>query len=150
MDCSVMFATIRPMKLGPWKLTGLGLEKVCLQLVQWPTGQITSSAVVLKSGAPTGTCPQPSAVLVAHPWLCCRLEHDSNIVPKRDDATSLGLIKDNNETEETTEMIMDCTDCTRQRGTHHASTSLHRYFYLLLIFILILLVWSGLDLLVHI
>lgn len=55
---------------------------------------------------------------------------DSNTTPtlsrkSGDGTTSLGLIKDNNETEETTEMILDCT---RQRGTHHTSTSFHRYF----------------------
>lgn len=59
-------------------------------------------------------CPRSSAVLL--------FTHEcAAIIPKfGDDTTRDDLIKDNNETDETTEIILDCT---RPRDTHDAFSS---------------------------
>lgn len=84
-DCSVAFAIIIPMKLVQ-KLTGLGLKKVCLQLVQWPTGRIWQHHILNTGPQKQRThwdvssalcCPCCSPMTVLPTW--AQLRHYSEI-----------------------------------------------------------------------
>lgn len=153
MDCSAAFATITPIKLIQ-KLIGLGLEKVCLQPVQWLTGQMWQHHVL--STGPQKWCTHWEVSSA----LCCPYCSPMTVLPTRAQLQHYPKIwRWHDQPGPHQRQQWDCWDNRDDNGLYKTegltSSSSHLLHYIdifvcLLIFILIFLLPSWLDLLVHI
>ena len=95
IDLSSAFNTIIPQHLTR-KLSLLGMNtSLCNWILDFLTGNNTSSTTTLSTGAPQGLCAQSTAVHTPDPqeWA---LQDSNHIIKFVDDATMVGLIDKNN------------------------------------------------------